>query len=147
MRLLDDDIALPGVPDHAAGVRAGALPGALTRGVGVLAAAADEFICIVDESKLVDKLGSYPLPVEVIPMARSLVARGLVGLGGQPVWREGVVTDNGNWILDVHELDISDPLELESKINDLAGVVCNGLFAFQAASSVLIGSPDGVREL
>ena len=115
---------------------------ALTR-EKIVAAAADEFICIVDESKLVDKLGAYPLPVEVIPMARSLVARGLVGLGGHPVWREGTVTDNGNWILDVHELDISHPLDLESKINDLAGVVCNGLFAFQAATTVLVGSSDG----
>jgi ribose 5-phosphate isomerase A len=119
---------------------------ALTR-EKIVAAAADEFICIVDESKIVERLGTYPLPVEVIPMARSLVARGLVALGGQPTWREGVVTDNGNWILDVHELVIDDALELESAINNLAGVVCNGLFAYQAANSVLIASEQGVQTL
>jgi ribose 5-phosphate isomerase A len=119
---------------------------ALTR-EKIVAAAADEFICIVDESKIVERLGAFPLPVEVIPMARSLVARGLVELGGQPTWREGIVTDNGNWILDVHEIVISDALALESAINNMAGVVCNGLFAQQAASLVLIASAQGVKSL
>lgn len=120
--------------------------GALTR-EKIVASAADEFICIVDESKLVEVLGHFPLPVEVIPMARALVARGLVALGGQPIWREGVVTDNGNWILDVHQLYIAEPLKLESTINNMPGVVCNGLFAQHAADRVLIASAAGVREL
>ncbi|MFT7650978.1 MAG: ribose 5-phosphate isomerase A [Limisphaerales bacterium] len=119
---------------------------ALTR-EKIVACAAEQFICIVDESKLVDTLGKFPLPVEVIPMARSLVARALVNLGGQPVWREGVVTDNGNWILDVHGLDVDDALPLESAINDIPGVVCNGFFAHQAAHKVLISSPNGIIEL
>ena len=119
---------------------------ALTR-EKIVASAADEFICIVDESKLVKTLGKFPLPVEVIPMARSLVARGLVRLGGTPIWREGVVTDNGNWILDVHEFMVDDPLAMETQINNLAGVVCNGLFAVDAADLVLIASEDGIREL
>ncbi len=119
---------------------------ALTR-EKIVASAADEFICIVDESKVVDTLGAYPLPVEVIPMARSLVARGLVGLGGQPVWREGVVTDNGNWILDVHEFMVADPLAMEAAINNLAGVVCNGLFAVDAADTVLVAGAGGVNPL
>ena len=119
---------------------------ALTR-EKIVAHAADEFICIVDESKLVPTLGKYPLPVEVIPMARSLVARALVDLGGQPVWREGVVTDNGNWLLDVHEFMIDDPLATEKAINDIPGVVCNGVFALDGASSVLMATPEGVQEL
>ncbi len=119
---------------------------ALTR-EKIVASAADEFICIVDESKVVEVLGAFPLPVEVIPMARSLVARGLVGLGGQPVWREGVVTDNGNWILDVQSLRITEPKQLETSINNLAGVVCNGLFAHNAADTVLIAGANGVRHL
>ncbi|MCR9261748.1 MAG: ribose-5-phosphate isomerase RpiA [Pseudomonadaceae bacterium] len=119
---------------------------ALTR-EKIVASAADEFICIVDESKLVNVLGTFPLPVEVIPMARSLVARGLEALGGQPVWREGVVTDNGNWIIDIHGLHISEPLALENAINNLPGVVCNGLFAHQAADKVLIAAAGGVRTL
>lgn len=119
---------------------------ALTR-EKIVAAAADEFICIVDESKVVEQLGSYPLPVEVIPMARSLVGRALVDLGGQPVWRQDVETDNGNWILDVHGLAISDPLALEKAINDIPGVVCNGLFALQAAHSVVVASAAGIRNL
>jgi ribose 5-phosphate isomerase A len=119
---------------------------ALTR-EKIVASAADEFICIVDESKVVDTLGKFPLPVEVIPMARSLVARGLVKLGGTPIWREGVVTDNGNWILDVHEFLIDDPLAMEKQINNLAGVVCNGLFAIDAADLVLVASANGVRVL
>jgi len=119
---------------------------ALTR-EKIVASAADEFICIVDESKVVDTLGQFPLPVEVIPMARSLVARGLVRLGGTPIWREDVVTDNGNWILDVHEFLIPEPLNMETEINNLAGVVCNGLFAIDAADVVLVAAADGVREL
>lgn len=119
---------------------------ALTR-EKIVAAAADEFVCIVDESKLVDVLGAYPLPVEVIPMARSLVARGLVNLGGQPVWREGVVTDNGNWILDVQNFMVPDPDGTERAINNLAGVVCNGLFSINRADTVLIAGAGGVRQL
>ena len=117
---------------------------ALTR-EKIVAAAADEFVCIVDQSKVVDVLGAYPLPVEVIPMSRSLVGRALVDLGGQPVWREGVVTDNGNWILDVHDFFVEDPLAMEKQINDIPGVVCNGLFALQAAATVLVATADGVE--
>ena len=119
---------------------------ALTR-EKIVASAANEFICIVDESKLVNTLGQYPLPVEVIPMARSLVARGLVKLGGHPIWREGVVTDNGNWILDVHEFLVAEPAAMETTINNLAGVVCNGLFAHNAADVVLIAGKEGIRQL
>ncbi len=119
---------------------------ALTR-EKIVASAADEFICIVDESKLVDTLGAFPLPVEVIPMARSLVARKIVDLGGQPVWREGVTTDNGNWILDVHEFPVPDPLAMEATLNNIAGVVCNGLFAVDAADAVIVASSGGVREI
>lgn len=118
---------------------------ALTR-EKIVAAAADEFICIVDESKLVDTLGNFPLPVEVIPMARSLVARALTKLGGQPTWREGVTTDNGNWLLDVHGLVIHDPDTLESTINNIPGVVCHGLFAQQAAQIVLVSSAGDVLQ-
>jgi ribose 5-phosphate isomerase A len=120
--------------------------GALTR-EKIVAAAADEFVCIVDGSKLVDVLGAFPLPVEVIPMARGLVARALVALGGSPEWREEFVTDNGNIVLDVHGLVIHDPAALEAEINNLPGVVCNGIFAAQAADVVLIGSSEGVRTL
>ena len=102
--------------------------GALTR-EKIVAAAAREFICIVDASKQVKRLGAFPLPVEVIPMARSYVARKLVALGGQPEYREGFVTDNGNIILDVHNLDITNPIELETTLNNIVGVVTNGLFA------------------
>ncbi len=119
---------------------------ALTR-EKIVASAADEFICIVDESKLVDTLGAFPLPVEVIPMARSLVARRLVDLGGQPVWREGVTTDNGNWLLDVHDFAVPDPLAMEATLNNIAGVVCNGLFAVDAADVVIVASSSGVREI
>lgn len=119
---------------------------ALTR-EKIVANAADEFICIVDESKVVDTLGRFPLPIEVIPMARSLVARALVQLGGQPIWREGVITDNGHWILDVHEFMVSDPADMEARINNLAGVVCNGLFATDAADLVLVAGADGVYRL
>lgn len=119
---------------------------ALTR-EKIIAAAAGEFLCIADESKLVKRLGRFPLPVEVIPMARSYVARQLVGLGGDPVYREGCVTDNGNHILDVHNLEILDPPELERQINQIAGVVSNGLFAARGADRLLIGTDAGVKEL
>jgi ribose 5-phosphate isomerase A len=119
---------------------------ALTR-EKIVAAAADEFVCIADDSKLVDCLGTFPLPVEVIPMARGLVARALVDLNGHPIWREGVITDNGNIILDVHGLTIADPLELEGRINNIAGVVCNGIFAQQAANVAFLAGADGVTTL
>ena len=119
---------------------------ALTR-EKIVAAASRRFVCIVDRSKLVDVLGRFPLPVEVIPMARSYVARQLVKLGGQPVLREGVTTDNGNAILDVHNLKIADPKALESEINQIAGVVANGLFARRGADVLLVGGDAGVEVL
>jgi ribose 5-phosphate isomerase A len=119
---------------------------ALTR-EKIVAAASREFICIADQSKLVGTLGAFPLPVEVIPMARSLVARALAGLGGEPVWREGVVTDNGNWIIDVHGLEITQPLALEAELNAIVGVVCNGLFALRPADVLLLGTENGVQTL
>jgi ribose 5-phosphate isomerase A len=118
--------------------------GALTR-EKIVASASRKFVCILDDSKLVDVLGDFPLPVEVIPMARSLVARELVALGGQPVWRENFITDNGNEILDVHGLKILDPLALESDINNLAGVVTVGIFAIRSADVLLIGTDSGVN--
>jgi len=120
--------------------------GALTR-EKIVAAAAREFVCIVDASKRVDCLGAFPLPVEVIPMARSLVARELVRLGGQPELREGFVTDNGNLILDVYNLEIRDPKGFETALNNLVGVVTNGLFAHRGADVVLMGTPEGVETL
>lgn len=120
--------------------------GALTR-EKIVAAASRRFVCIADESKLVPVLGRFPLPVEVIPMARSYVARELVALGGQPQLRDGVTTDNGNVILDVLGLEIIDPLALETRIGALAGVVCVGLFARRPADVLLLGGPAGVREL
>ena len=111
---------------------------ALTR-EKIIAAASRKFVCMIDASKRVDVLGRFPLPVEVIPMARSYVAREIVRRGGQPVWRDGVVTDNGNWILDVHNLHITDPVGLESDLNQITGVVCVGLFARRPADVVLIG--------
>jgi ribose 5-phosphate isomerase A len=119
---------------------------ALTR-EKIVAAASRKFVCVVDESKVVDVLGRFPLPVEVIPMARSYVARQLIKLGGQPVWREAVLTDNGNQILDVHGLRILDPPALETAINGIAGVVTVGLFAHRPADVVLVGSAAGVRTL
>lgn len=119
---------------------------ALTR-EKIVAAVADKFICIVDNTKNVDILGEFPLPVEVIPMARSYVARELIKLGGNPVYRQGVVTDNGNIILDVHNLRIAEPLKLEAQINAIVGVVTNGLFANRAADVVLVGTPEGVKTL
>ncbi len=120
--------------------------GALTR-EKIVAAAAKTFVCIVDESKVVDVLGTFPLPIEVIPMARSYVARELVRRGGQPVWRERFVTDNGNQILDVHHLTILDPPALESELNQIAGVVTVGLFARRSADLVLVGGSAGVRRI
>ena len=113
--------------------------GALTR-EKIIGAASKKFICIVDETKCVDVLGAFPLPIEVIPMARSYVARDMVKLGGQPVWRENFITDNHNEIIDVHNLNILDPIELEKIINNITGVVTNGLFAMRAADVVLVGS-------
>ena len=119
---------------------------ALTR-EKIVAACASEFVCIVDESKMVNTLGRFPLPVEVIPMARSYVMRQLNKLGGKPVYREGVVTDNGNIIVDVHDLIIRDPVMLEQKINQLAGVVTNGLFAQRGADVVVLSKESGVEVL
>tara|TARA_R110002110_G_scaffold333755_2_gene544525 strand:+ start:87205 stop:87885 length:681 start_codon:yes stop_codon:yes gene_type:complete len=119
---------------------------ALTR-EKIVAAVARSFICIADDSKLVHTLGAFPLPVEVIPMARSHVARELVKLGGDPVYREGVVTDNGNVILDVHNFSIPQPLAMEAKINNIAGVVSNGLFALRPADVLLLGTAQGVKTL
>ena len=120
--------------------------GALTR-EKIVAAASARFVCIADETKLVPVLGNFPLPVEVIPMARSYVARQLVALGGTPVWREGFVTDNGNLILDVHGLAITEPAMLEQTINNLAGVVTNGIFALRPADLLILGAPQGPRTI
>ena len=117
--------------------------GALTR-EKIVVAASDEFVCIVDDSKYVDRLGSFPLPVEVIPMARSFVARRLVELGGDPIYRDGLITDNGNVILDVHGLNIDDPDVLESKISNIAGVVTNGIFAANRVNTLIVASAEGV---
>jgi ribose 5-phosphate isomerase A len=119
---------------------------ALTR-EKIVAACAEEFVCIADDSKLVKLMGAFPLPVEVIPMARSYVARELVKLGGSPEHRQGVVTDNGNHILDVHGLVIHDPVGLEEKINQIVGVVTNGLFAARRADVLLLGTKEGVKRL
>ena len=119
---------------------------ALTR-EKVIAAASARFVCIIDDTKLVEVLGRFPLPVEVIPMARSYVARELVKMGGQPVWREGVVTDNGNVILDVHNLRLKDPTAFESAVNQIAGVVTVGLFARRRADILIVAGDDGVRTL
>lgn len=126
----------------------------LTKGGGaaltrekIIAAAAKKFVCIADSSKYVGVLGTFPLPVEVIPMARSYVARQIVKLGGTPVWRENVITDNGNWIIDVHNLQILNPVELEQKLNNIVGVVTNGLFALRGANELVLGKPDGQVEV
>ncbi|NQZ05333.1 ribose-5-phosphate isomerase RpiA [Idiomarina sp.] len=119
---------------------------ALTR-EKIVAAVAKKFVCIADESKLVGRLGTFPLPVEVIPMARSYVAREIVKLGGDPVWRQGVTTDNGNWILDVHNFDILNAVELEEQLNNVVGVVTNGLFAARSADVALLATSAGVKEL
>jgi len=120
--------------------------GALTR-EKIVAAASRKFVCVIDNSKEVDMLGNFPLPVEVIPMAQSYVAREMVKLGGQPVLREGFTTDNGNIILDIHNLTIYKPLELEQSINNITGMVTNGLFAIRGADILLIADPGGVRSL
>ena len=120
--------------------------GALTR-EKIVAASSKKFICVCDASKLVDVLGNFPLPIEVIPMARSYIAREVVKLGGRPKLREGFTTDNGNIILDVHDLQIMNPVELEAALNQLAGVVTNGLFARHGADVLLLGTPDGVKTM
>lgn len=118
--------------------------GALTR-EKIVAAVAKQFICITDQSKLVNVLGNFPLPIEVIPMARSFVAREIAALGGQPALRQGFITDNGNIILDVHGLRISNPVELETTLNQITGIVTNGLFARRAADILLLGTDKGVE--
>jgi ribose 5-phosphate isomerase A len=120
--------------------------GALTR-EKIVAAVASRFVCMVDDSKLVDRLGAFPLPVEVIPMARSYVARRIVRLGGHPELRDGFTTDNGNVILDVHNLDILEPPKIEAELNQIAGVVCNGLFAQRPADVLLLGRDSGVETM
>ena len=118
--------------------------GALTR-EKIIAGASEKFVCIADESKLVDVMGKFPLPVEVIPMARSYIARELVKLGGRPVWRENFITDNGNIILDVHDLEIMQPIKLENEINKMAGVVTVGIFANRPADVLILGTPEGAK--
>lgn len=120
--------------------------GALTR-EKIVAAVATRFVCVVDDSKLVDRLGAFPLPVEVIPMARSYVARQIVRMGGHPELREGFTTDNGNVIVDVHDFDILEPAKIESDLNQIAGVVCNGLFARRPADVLLVGRDSGVDSM
>jgi ribose 5-phosphate isomerase A len=132
------------VTEHGAMIKGGG--GALTR-EKIVAAVARKFVCIVDASKLVPVLGTFPLPVEVIPMARSYVAREMVRLGGQPSWRMGFTTDNGNVILDVSGLSIVNPVELETTINQIVGVVTVGLFARRGANVILLGEEGGVRTL
>lgn len=119
---------------------------ALTR-EKIVAAASRRFVCIADDSKLVDVLGKFPLPIEVIPMARSYVARELVKLGGCPIWRDGVITDNGNQIIDVHQLHITEPVALETTLNQIAGVVTVGLFAHRPADVLILGTASGVTTL
>jgi len=118
--------------------------GALTR-EKIIAAASRQFVCIASDGKLVDVLGAFPLPVEVIPIARSYVARQLVKLGGTPVWRDGFVTDNGNLILDVHNLNIMEPVKLEQEINNIAGVVTVGIFALRPADVLILGTEKGTK--
>lgn len=120
--------------------------GALTR-EKIIAAASRRFVCIADQSKQVSVLGRFPLPVEVIPLGRSFVARKLAALGGQPEWRKDFVTDNGNWILDVHNLDLVDPLKMEAAINNIAGVVTCGIFAIRPADLVLVATATGVQKI
>lgn len=120
--------------------------GALTR-EKVLAAAARRFVCIVDNTKLVGMLGGFPLPIEVLPMAQEFVARRMLKMRGQPIWREGFITDNGNHILDVHNLQIANPIDMEARINRIPGVVTVGLFADRPADILLIADDNGVREI
>lgn len=119
--------------------------GALTR-EKIVAAASRRFVCILDQSKLVSMLGAFPLPVEVIPMAQGHVSGQIAGLGGRPVLRDGFTTDNGNLILDIHDLKISEPVALERQLNDIAGVVCNGLFALRPADVLLVADDSGVKK-
>lgn len=142
------------LPLYVDGADEATMRGSLIKGGGaaltrekVVAAASKRFICIIDDSKLVEVLGAFPLPVEVIPMARSYVARQLVALGGQPVWREGVVTDNGNVILDVHRLKLTDPAAFETTVNQIAGVVTVGLFARRGADELIIAGDSGIRRV
>src|SRR5207248_9649636 len=132
------------VTEHGAMIKGGG--GALTR-EKIVAAVARKFICIVDQSKLVDVLGDFPLPVEVVPIARSYVAREIVKLGGRPAWRVGFITDNENVVLDVHGMSIVDPVGFETNINQIAGVVTVGLFARRGADLILLGTDAGVRTL
>lgn len=132
------------IDEHLRMVKGGG--GALTR-EKIIAAVADKFICIADDSKVVGRLGNFPVPVEVIPMARSYVAREIVKLGGDPVWRQGFVTDNGNVILDIHNFDILDPVQLEQQLNSIVGVVTNGLFANRGANLAIIATPNGLRKM
>ena len=118
--------------------------GALTR-EKILAAAAEKFVCVADDSKLVAVLGKFPVPVEVIPMARSYVARQVVKLGGNPIWRDGFVTDNGNIVLDVYNLNLTDPVAVEAELNQITGVVTNGVFARRPADVLILGTDEGVR--
>ena len=118
--------------------------GALTR-EKIVAACSETFVCIADESKWVETLGTFPLPVEVIPMARTHVAREISNLGGRPVHRHGFITDNGNEILDVHDLNINDPILIETRLNQITGVVCNGLFATRPADILFLGTANGVE--
>lgn len=120
--------------------------GALTR-EKIIAHLAKKFVCVADETKMVPRLGSFPLPIEVIPMARSMIARELVKLGGQPVYRDGFVTDNGNQILDVHNLEIMEPAKLEAELNNLPGIVTVGLFAIRPADVLILGTANGIRTL
>jgi ribose 5-phosphate isomerase A len=120
--------------------------GALTR-EKVLAAAARRFVCIVDDTKLVGMLGTFPVPIEVLPMAQEMVARRMLKMRGHPIWREGFITDNGNHILDVHDLQISNPIEMEARINRIPGVVTVGIFADRPADILLVAGDDGVREM
>tara|TARA_Y100000389_G_C17287918_1_gene426438 strand:- start:60 stop:719 length:660 start_codon:yes stop_codon:yes gene_type:complete len=120
--------------------------GALTR-EKILACAAKKFICIIDDSKLVKTLGNFPLPIEILPMAQTLIKQQIIKMNGKPIWREGFITDNGNYILDVHNLKISDPIKIESLINEIPGVITVGIFAKQAADIILIGNSNGVKEI
>ena len=120
--------------------------GALTR-EKILAAAAEKFVCVADDSKLVAVLGKFPVPVEVIPMARSYVARQIVRLGGNPIWRDGFVTDNGNIVLDVYNLNLTDPAAVEAELNQITGVVTNGIFARRPADVLILGTDGGVRTI
>jgi len=118
--------------------------GALTR-EKIIAGASKKFVCIADESKLVDVMGKFPLPIEVIPMARSFIAREMVKLGGRPVYREGFVTDNGNDILDIHDLEIMEPVKMENEMNKLPGIVTVGIFANRPADVLILGTPEGAK--